>query len=63
MTSQLPYGMGLVRGNLCGFQLGYFEFLAETEASVRSATYFMPGMRVVVAVDSAFFSVFNRYVK
>lgn len=55
-----PYSKGLVRGDLCAFTTGYFTFLEETKASVRSMFHFMPGMRVRVAVDPVYFSVFNR---
>ncbi|CAM9729877.1 unnamed protein product [Scytosiphon promiscuus] len=61
-AATLPYGKDLVRGDLCAFMTGYFIFLAETEASVRSLAHFMPGMRVRVAVDPIYFSVFNRTV-
>lgn len=60
-ASTLPYTKDLVRGDLCAFTTGYFVFLAETEASVRSLQHFMPGVRVRVAVDPVYFSVFNRY--
>lgn len=56
----MPYSKGLVRGDLCAFTTGYFTFLEETKASVRSLFHFMPGMRVRVAVDPMHFSVFNR---
>lgn len=59
--SMLAYGKDLVRGDLCAVMTGYFVFLAETEASVRSLQHFMPGVRVRVAVTPAYFSVFNRY--
>ena len=59
-ASLLPYTKDLVRGEMCAFMTGYFVFLAETEASVRSLQHFMPGVRVRVAVDPVYFSVFNR---
>lgn len=55
-----PYTEDLVRGDLCAFTTGYFVFLKETESSVRSLQHFMPGVRVRVAVDPVYFSVFNR---
>ena len=59
-ASMMPYAKDLVRGDLCAFTTGYFVFIKETEASVRSLNHFMPGMRVRVAVDPVYFSVFNR---
>eukprot|EP00903_Cladosiphon_okamuranus_P005533 g5510.t1 len=59
-ASMMPYTKDLVHGDLCAFTTGYFTFLAETESSVRSIQHFMPGVRVRVAVDPVYFSVFNR---
>lgn len=58
----MPYTKDLVRGDICAFTTGYFVFLAETAVSVKSIVHFMPGMRVIVATDPAYFSVFNRWV-
>lgn len=59
--SILPYTKDLVRGDLCAVTMGHFQFLAETESSVRSVQHFMPGVRIRVAVDPVHFSLFNRY--
>lgn len=56
----MPYTKDLVRGDICAFTTGYFVFLRETAASVKSVIHFMRGLRVVVATDPAYFSVFNR---
>lgn len=46
--------------NICAFTTGYFTFLAETEAAVKSVVNFMQGINMVVATDPPYFSVFNR---
>lgn len=50
----------LVRGNLCAFVPGYFQFGRETQVSVRSIVHFMPGMRVVVPTHPNHFYAFNK---
>lgn len=55
-----PFGKGILRGELCAFVPGYFQFIAETEATVQSVVHFMRGMRIRVAVHPHEFYVYNK---
>ena len=56
----IPFHDEVVRGELCAFLPGYFQFIAETEVTIRSVVHFMPGMRVVVAVHPTDFPVYQK---
>lgn len=58
--SQIFYTDDIRRGQLCAFLPGYFEFLGESNLTVRSIQHFMPGMRVAVATSTLDFHVYNR---
>ncbi|CAM9670176.1 unnamed protein product, partial [Ectocarpus fasciculatus] len=58
--AMIEYTEDLLRGEMCAFATGYYVFLRESEASVKSLAHFVPGMRVRIAVDDIHFSVFNR---
>lgn len=57
---QLPYTDDISRGQLCAFVPGYFEYLSETNLTVRSIQRFMPGMKVAIATAALDFHVYNR---
>ncbi|CAM9111525.1 unnamed protein product [Hapterophycus canaliculatus] len=60
--AQTVHSGTVLRGEMCGFLRGYFEFLAETEVAVSSILQFMPGMRVGIATYPRDYHVFNRTV-
>ncbi|CAN0034630.1 unnamed protein product, partial [Scytosiphon promiscuus] len=58
--SKTVYSDDIVRGEICAFLRGYFEFLPETEVAVSSILQLMPGMRVGIATLPRDYHVFNR---
>lgn len=56
----IPYVNDLTRGDICAFIVGYLPFLAEVEMTVKSISYFMPGMRIAVTVHPTHFDLFHR---
>ena len=51
----------VTRGEICAFEPGYLEFLAETNHTVNSVLGFMPGVRVSIATSIYDFHVYNRW--
>lgn len=56
----IPFNDDVSRGEMCAFIPGYFQFIAETEVTIKSVVHFMPGMRVVVAVHLSDFPVYQK---
>ncbi|CAM9766040.1 unnamed protein product [Scytosiphon promiscuus] len=58
--SKTVHSGDVLRGEMCAFVRGYYEFLRETEVAVSSILQFMPGMRVGIATLPRDYHVFNR---
>lgn len=59
-VAKVVHSGDVLRGDMCSFLRGYFEFLAETKVAVSSILRFMPGMRVAIATLPRDYHVYNR---